>query len=93
MGRGYVQLTWKSNYEKFGDALHINLVGNPDLALNPTYAGQIIDLGMRKGMFTGVSLSHYINGSHQDFYNARRIINGTDKAQEFADRATKIYRA
>ena len=93
MGRGYVQLTWKSNYQKFGTLLHIDLVGNPDLALNPTYAGEIIDIGMQKGMFTGVGLSHYINGSKQDFYNARRIINGTDRAQDFANRAVKILNA
>ena len=92
-GRGFVQLTWQSNYQKFGAALKIDLVNNPDLALNPTYAAQIISLGMQKGMFTGVSLSTYINGSHQDFYNARKIINGLDAAQAFADRAEKIYKA
>ena len=52
-----------------------------------------MDLGMKNGMFTGVSLSTYINGSHQDFYNARKIINGLDAAQAFADRAVKIYNA
>ena len=45
-GRGFVQLTWQSNYQKFGAALKIDLVGNPDLALNPTYAAQIMSLGM-----------------------------------------------
>ncbi len=33
-GRGYVQLTWKTNYEKFSSVVGANLVANPDLALN-----------------------------------------------------------
>ncbi|MEO0080462.1 MAG: glycoside hydrolase family 19 protein, partial [candidate division WOR-3 bacterium] len=30
-GRGYVQLTWESNYRKYSKILGIDLVGNPDL--------------------------------------------------------------
>jgi len=55
-GRGYVQLTWKSNYEKFAKYLGVDLVGNPDLALNPKYAAQIIAYGMKNGSFTGMRL-------------------------------------
>ena len=83
----------KTNYEKFGKLLNIDLVGNPELARNPIYAGQIICIGMRDGLFTGVSLSDFISGSRQDFYNARKIVNGLDKAQAFADRAVKILNA
>ena len=93
MGRGYVQLTWKSNYEKFGRLLGIDLVGNPDLALNPTYAGEIIGRGMVGGLFTGVGLKKYIYAGHVDFYNARRIINGLDRAQTFANYAKSIANA
>ena len=32
-GRGFVQLTWRSNYEKYRDILCIPLVDKPDLAL------------------------------------------------------------
>jgi predicted chitinase len=31
-GRGYVQLSWKKSYAKFGELLDSNLVANPDLA-------------------------------------------------------------
>ena len=92
-GRGYVQLTWKANYEKFAKYLGVDLVGNPDLALNPKYAAQIIAYGMKNGSFTGKKLSDYISGSKQDFENARRIINGTDKAATFAGYARKILAA
>jgi hypothetical protein len=36
--------------------------------------------GMRNGIFTGKKLNTYINGTTCDYINARRIINGTDKA-------------
>src|SRR5438445_5065764 len=32
-GRGYVQLTWATNYKNAGKALGIDLVGHPELAL------------------------------------------------------------
>lgn len=92
-GRGYVQLTWDYNYKKFSSALGVNLTRNPNLALDPRYAAQIIVMGMKKGMFTGVGLSRFISGSKQDFKNARKIVNGLDKASTFAGYATKIMRA
>lgn len=41
-GRGFVQLTWEHNYEENGEALGVDLVGNPDLALDPTTAARIL---------------------------------------------------
>lgn len=41
-GRGYIQITGKSNYKKFGDLLKVDLVGNPDLAKDPEIALQIV---------------------------------------------------
>lgn len=92
-GRGYVQLTWQSNYQKFKNVLGVDLVGNPDLALNPTYAARILAVGMKNGMFTGVGLDNYLGPNKNDWYNARRIVNGLDKASTFAATAQKIYSA
>jgi len=83
-GRGFVQLTWQRNYRAMGDLLGVDLVSRPDLALDHKIAAQIIVKGMKRGMFTGKALSTYISGERCDFFNARRIINGTDRAQEFA---------
>ena len=83
-GRGFVQITWKDNYEKFGKLLNIDLVDNPDLALDIDYATFILVYGMKHGSFTGKKLCDYINCEKTDFVRARRIINGNDKAAHIA---------
>ena len=39
---------------------------------------------MVEGWFTGKSLDTYINRNKVDYFNARRIINGTDKALQIS---------
>jgi len=89
-GRGLVQLTGKTNYRKAGEYLGLDLVGNPDLALNPDNAAKILVWGMSTGAFTGKSLLHYIprdGATIDDYRAARRIINGTDRADLIAGHA------
>lgn len=86
-GRGFVQLTWKSNYDKAGKRLGIDLLQNPDLALEPVYAANVMVYGMKYGTFTGKKLSDYINDLEVNFKEARRIINGMDKSKLIADYA------
>jgi hypothetical protein len=76
-GRGYVQLTGRCNYQFYTDHLGVDLIGNPDLALNSKYASEIILHGMVNGKYRGKSLAVYFraDGSY-DFFNARSIING-----------------
>lgn len=90
-GRGFVQLTWYENYQKAGKKLGIDLINKPELALNLKYATQIMFTGMIEGWFTGKKLSDYFLGDKQDWTNARRIINGTDKASLIAGYATNYY--
>lgn len=45
---------------------------------------------MRAGWFTGKGLSLYINTKETDYKNARRIVNGTDKASHIAGIAQSI---
>lgn len=85
-GRGYVQITHKRNYEKLGKAIGVDLVGNPDMALQPRVAAQILVKGMVDGLFTGKKLVDYLPG---DYRNARRIVNGMDRADEIASLAMK----
>lgn len=88
-GRGFVQITWEYNYKKFSDILNKDLVKNPDLALDPEISAFIAVYGMIHGTFTGKRLYDYIRPSNVDYTGARRIINGTDKAKEIANLASK----
>ena len=89
-GRGYVQITWKANYKKFGKLLGIDLVSNPDLALEPENAMFILVYGFKHGTFTGKKLDDYINIHRTDFESARKIINGSDKKIHIARMAQKV---
>jgi hypothetical protein len=80
-GRGFVQLTWLANYKKAGDAFKKDFVKSPDDVMEPNIAAEILVVGSKEGWFTGKKLDDYIG---DDYINARRIINGTDKASEIA---------
>lgn len=84
VGMGYVQLTWKRNYEDWSKRLGIDFVANPAKLLEPKYAVRILVDGMRLGTFTGKKLSDYITLSKSDFTGARAIVNGKDKAASIA---------
>jgi len=84
-GRGYVQLTHNFNYSKFG------ILNEPDKALEPETAFRVMESGMANGSFTGKSLQQYVNESQTDYRNARKVINGLDRAQLIADYAKDIW--
>ncbi len=92
-GRGYVQLTGRTNYQDMTNRLGVDLVNNPDLALNVDNAVKIIFEGMMKGTYTGKKLADYFNPNKEDWRNARRIVNGTDKATLIAGYGRKFYGA
>lgn len=81
-GRGYVQLTHLRNYAKAGRAFGVDLVNNPKLAFDPEIAFKCLG-GMFKGWYGG-KLSTYINATKTDYVNARRCVNGLDKAGPIA---------
>ena len=83
-GRGYVQLTWYENYDKAGRLLGIDLLNKPELALDAAIAAKIMREGMIEGWFTGKKLNDYVGLRTADYVGARRIINGTDKANLIA---------
>lgn len=89
-GRGYVQITGRKNYTRFAKILGIDIVKNPEMTLKSSVAFSIMTIGMHKGYFTGKKLSDYITPTKTDYRNARRIINGTDKAATLATYAKKF---
>lgn len=93
-GRGFVQLTWLRNYVVMGERLQLPLVTEPDRAKEPAVAAQILWEGMIDGMFTGVAFSDVATGSDMlDFAEARRIINGRDRASDIANIAARFLHA
>jgi putative chitinase len=100
-GRGFVQLTWLSNFEKATTKLQAlgvltmneNLVRTPDLAMRPDIAAPIMIQGMLQGWFTGRKLSDFFHESVTDFVSARTIINGHDHAAEIAHYAQGFFAA
>lgn len=87
-GRGFVQLTWRDNYVKAGEKLGIDLVSDPSKAMIPEVSALILIRGMQEGWFTGRKLSDV-----GDFLEARRIVNGTDKAGQIASYANAFLSA
>jgi hypothetical protein len=99
-GRGYVQLTWKENYEFQDKKLGLGgtLVKNADLALDPKIAIEVLFSGMYDGDFTGVGLPKFIPCSDPqtdgtDFYNCRKVVNALDQASKIEDYAYKFTEA
>ena len=92
-GRGYVQLTWERNYRVYSDILGIDLVSNPDRAMEPAIACFILVHGFKHGTFTGRKITDYIRQGKTDFVGARRCINGTDRAGKIAAIATRRLRS
>lgn len=92
-GRGFVQLTWERNYKTMSDLLGVDFVDHPELALELDNATKIMFIGMIKGLFTGRSLGDYFNNTTNDWVNARKIINGLDKAQAIAMYGHNFYSA
>jgi hypothetical protein len=78
-GRGFVQLTHRANYVKASEKLGIDLVSDPSKAMIPEVSALILVRGMQEGWFTGMKLA-----DASDFREARRVVNGTDRASQIA---------
>lgn len=99
-GRGYVQLTGRRNYAFAGKELGLPLEENPDLALQPEVAARILIAGTHGGWFTGKGLGGYIDDVDEsdaedlrEFVEARRTVNGKDKAAVIGDIALLFEKA
>ena len=96
-GRGYVQLTGRALYQRAGNKIGVDLVDNPDLALDPANAARIMRGGMGAGWFTGREFASYLPSAGaatvDEFTQARRIINGQDHAPEIAEIALQFQAA
>lgn len=98
-GRGYVQLTWRENYDRADRELGLDgqLLITPDDAMKPEIAAPILRIGMEQGWFTGVRLRDCLPSegvaTREQYMNARTIINGRDKADLIEDYAQVFEKA
>lgn len=92
-GRGQVQLTGRTNYTNMGKYLKLDLVNKPDLLLDTKISARVLVYGLLNGSFTGVSIKKYLTSAKTDYVNARRVVNGVDKAEEIANIARSFERA
>ena len=85
-GRGFIQLTGRANYRAAGEALGVDLIGNPWLAATDLYAGRVaawywdsrnINAAADRGDFMGVT--RLINGGTNGYWDRLSYYN---RAQE-----------
>lgn len=93
LGRGLPQLTHKRNYQIMSPIVGVDLVEDPNRAMEPRTAVKIMFEGMERGSFTAHKLSAHINDEKTDYYNARRIINGVESAAKVATYAKQFEAA
>ena len=84
-GRGFVQLTGRTNYQVHGNAIGLadQLIGNPDLANDPAVAAQLL-ASFLKSREQGITAALAAG----DLATARRLVNGGSNG---IDRFTDAY--
>ncbi len=70
-----------------------NLLANPKyMEQDLTSMAGVMVNGMMDGLFTGAALTKYISNAGVDYYNARRTVNGVDRANDIAAYARDFER-
>lgn len=87
-GRGYVQLTWWSNYAGTGVAvgLGLSLLFDPESVKQPAIAYKVMSHCMKTGdgFAHGKKFSNYFYGSTANYEGARAMVNGTNEKAKIA---------
>jgi len=99
-GRGWVQMTGRRNYSRADNALSLGgaLIADPDLLGRriDACAGSVVD-GMTQGWFTTRKFANYLPdhgpATVAQYTQARRIINGQDRAADIAQFALQFQSA
>lgn len=88
-GRGHIQLTGRANYKKAGDALGLDLVGNPDLVSDDPSVGAKVSLWFWKNR---------VREQAADFTDVERVtkvvnggFNGLTHRKELFDQMTQAW--
>jgi len=98
-GRGHPQLTWIYNYESASADAGVDLVKDPDAMLDPVISARVLIRGVMDGRWNGRGKGIAYYEGDDDFLDdeeaaeARRTVNGKDKAVAIAGYHRKFYDA
>lgn len=84
-GRGFIQLTGRSNYRRIGRKIGVGLEANPDLANDSKVAGKILST-----FLAAVEIEIKTALAADDLATARRLVNGGSHG---LDEFTRTFRA
>lgn len=88
-GRGKPMITGRANYQKatqyVGSHIGVDFEAKPSAVLQGNHSDLLMFSGMIKGWFTGKKLADYFHGDLEDPIGARRIVNGSDRADDIAE--------
>lgn len=86
-GRGFVQITGRTNYEHFGGEIGKDLVMNPDLALDPATSADVLAL-----FFQERHIPFYADQQNWEMVR-RRVNGGLTGMPRFLEAVTKLTAA
>ena len=86
-GRGYIQITGRADYAHFGSECEVDLISNPDLALDPSVSAAILAL-----YFEERQIGDYADQQNWEMVR-RRVNGGLTGWPRFIDAITKLVSA
>ncbi len=103
-GRGFVHIKGRTSYATWSQRLNLPdhvidgepvpyFIAHPQEMGHPEIAAQTLVRGMRDGLFTGIALGSFVNDKKTDYFNARRVVDGTAQAREVAALAVTYQHA
>ena len=90
-GRGYIQLTWSTNYEFVEKIFGKKIVRTPAALLDDKNLSMLVAVaGCKFGWFTGHTLDDFLHRDNVDFINARAIVNGFVRGKRVAKKIARV---
>ena len=82
LGRGFVQVTHKVNYENVRAMTGIDVVAAPERLFELEFSARVLVQGCLNGWWTGWKLRDF-----STYREMRKVVNGTDRAEDIANYA------